>query len=129
MYSRGESMSCCNQLKIIRCANKLKQYQVADALGISRSTYCSYETGRRSIDVETLSRLSHFYKLSMDCFFEDAYAENVNEDDNYEATPDTKYLSQLSQEEISLIAKLRAMNEKDKEEIITIANSKVTSKP
>ncbi len=122
-------MSCGNQLKIIRSANKLKQYQVADALGISRSTYCSYETGRRSVDVETLSKLSYFYKLPMDCFFEDSYVDNINEDDKYENDFDVKYLSQLSAEEISLIAKLRAMNEKDKEEIIAIANGKVTSKP
>lgn len=65
----------------------------------------------------------------MDCFFEDSYVEDVSEDDNYESSLDTRYLSQLSPEEVSLIAKLRSMNEKDKEEIITIANSKVTSKP
>ncbi len=122
-------MSCAKQLKIIRCANKLKQYQVADALGISRSTYCSYETGRRSVDLEILSKLSHFYKISMDSFFEDAYVETVNENDNYESVLSEKYLSQLSTEEISLIAKLRAMSDEDKNEIITIANSKVTSKP
>lgn len=122
-------MSCGNQLKIIRNANKLKQYQVADALGISRSTYCSYETGRRSVDVETLSKLSYFYKLPMDCFFEDSYVDNINEDDKYENDFDVKYLSQLSAEEISLIAKLRAMNDEDKKEVITIVNSKVTSKP
>jgi transcriptional regulator with XRE-family HTH domain len=122
-------MSCSKQLKIIRCVNKLKQYQVADALGISRSTYCSYETGRRSVELETLSKLSHFYKLPIDSFFEDSYVDVVSENDNYECDFDEKYLSQLSAEEISLIAKLRAMNDKDKEEIITIANSKVTSKP
>lgn len=122
-------MSCGDQLKIIRHANKLKQYQVADALGISRSTYCSYETGRRSVDTEILLKLSYFYKLSMDCFFEDSYIEEVNENENYEDDFKEKYLSQLSSEEISLIAKLRAMDEKDKDEIITMANSKVNSKP
>ncbi len=122
-------MSCSKQLKIIRCANKLKQYQVADALGISRSTYCSYETGRRSVELETLSKLSYFYKLPIDSFFEDSYVEVVSEDDNYERDLDAKYVSQLSSEEISLIAKLRAMNDEERQEIITIVNSKVTSKP
>lgn len=121
-------MSCADKLKMIRKANKLKQYQVADALGISRSTYCSYETGRRGIDMESLAKLSQFYKLPTDCFFEDAYADQVNDDDGYEKLINEKYLSQLSTEEISLIAKLRAMNEEDKEEIITMANSKVKSK-
>jgi transcriptional regulator with XRE-family HTH domain len=122
-------MSCSKKLKIIRCANKLKQYQVADALGISRSTYCSYETGRRSVELETLEKLSHFYKLPIDNFFEDSYVDVVGEDDNYERDFDTKFLSQLSAEEISLIAKLRTMNDEDKEEIIKMANSKVISKP
>ncbi len=122
-------MSCGNQLKIIRSANKLKQYQVADALGISRSTYCSYETGRRSVDMDTLSRLSHFYKLPMNAFFEDAYVESVSEDEMYENGIEAKYLSQLSYEEISLIAKLRAMSSEDREEVLRIANGKVVSKP
>ena len=122
-------MSYSNQLKIIRCANNLKQYQIADALGISRSTYCSYETGRRSVDLDTLSKLSFFYKLPVDCFFENSYVDQLNEDDCYERVPDTRYLSQLSADEISLIAKLRAMNDEDKKEVIAIANSKVISKP
>ncbi len=122
-------MSCAKQLKIIRCVNKLKQYHVADALGISRSTYCSYETGRRNVEIETLSKLSHFYKLPIENFVEDSYVEEVNDNDNYENDIDAKYLSQLSAKEISLIAKLRAMNEEDKQEIVAIVNSKVVSKP
>jgi transcriptional regulator with XRE-family HTH domain len=122
-------MSCAKQLKAIRCANKLKQYQVADALGISRSTYCSYETGRRNVDLQLLSMLSHFYRIPIDSFFEDSYADSVHEDDRYESVIEERFLSQLSDSEINLIAKLRAMNEKDKEEIISIVNNKVKSKP
>jgi transcriptional regulator with XRE-family HTH domain len=122
-------MSCGKQLKIIRCANNLKQYQVADALGISRSTYSSYEIGRRDVDLKILSQLSHFYKISMDCFFEDAYVESVNENDKYEGALEERFLSQLSSSEIDLIAKLRAMSDEDKEEIINLAASKVVSKP
>ncbi len=122
-------MGCSDKLKIVRCANKLKQYQVADALGISRSTYCSYETGRRNIDIETLSKLSCFYKLPMNTFLENAYVEEINEDDVYEKNPDVKYLSQLSSQEILLIAKLRAMNEADRKEVIELASSKIESKP
>ena len=61
-------MEYCRRLKIIRCQNKLKQYQVAEALGISRSAYCSYETGRRSIDLDTFIRLSKFYNLPLSIF-------------------------------------------------------------
>ncbi len=122
-------MSCSDKLKAIRCANKLRQYHVADALGISRSTYCSYETGRRSVDIETLSKLSWFYKLSMNAFLENAYVEEIQEDDIYEKNPDVKYLSQLSHAEISHIAKLRAMGDEDREEVFDLADSKIESKP
>ncbi len=122
-------MGCAEQLKIIRCANKLKQYHVADALGISRSTYCGYEIGRRMVDVETLSKLSHFYKLSMDAFFDDSFVRVVSEEEVYEKNADKMYLSQLSAEEISLVAEVRAMDDKDKKEVLNMAKSKVISKP
>ena len=122
-------MEYYRQLKIIRCHNKLKQYQVADALGISRSTYCSYETGRRSIDLDTLVRLSKFYNLSLDLFFNELNIEMISENDNYEKDADTRFLSQLSSDEITLIAKYRAMTKEDRKEIVDLAKSKVVSKP
>ncbi len=122
-------MKYYRQLKIIRCQNNLKQYQVADALGISRSTYCSYETGRRSIDIDTLVRLSKFYNLSLDIFFDDIKTDFVADNDSYEREMDTRFLSQLSSDEIALIAKYRAMSKEDKKEIADLAKSKVKSKP
>ena len=123
-----DSMEYCRRLKVIRCQNKLKQYQVAEALGISRSTYCSYETGRRSIDLDTLVRLSKFYNLSLDIFLEELNIDLVAENDNYEFEGDTRFLSQLSSDEIALIAKYRAMTKEDKKEITDLAKSKVKSK-
>lgn len=121
-------MEYCRRLKVIRCQNKLKQYQVAEALGISRSTYCSYETGRRSIDLDTLIRLSKFYNLSLDIFLEELNIDLLAENDNYEFEDDTRFLSQLSSDEIALIAKYRAMTKEDKKEITDLAKSKVKSK-
>lgn len=122
-------MKYYRQLKIIRLENKLKQYQVADALGISRSTYCSYETGRRSIDIDMLANLSKFYNLPIELFLKELKVDMVCESDTYEAESDTKFLSQLSSDEIALIAKYRAMSKDDKKEIVDLAKSKVKSKP
>ena len=121
-------MEYCRKLKIIRCQNKLKQYQVAEALGISRSTYCNYETGRRSIDLDTLVRLSKFYNLSLNIFFNELSIDFVTENDNYEFESDTRFLSQLSPDEVALIAKYRAMTKEDKKEITDLAKSKVKVK-
>lgn len=117
------------QLRIIREQNKLKQQQVADALGISRSTYCSYETGRRSPDLDTLVRLSRFYNLPVERFLEELLDDIFYEDSSFEFEPDTRYLSQLSRDEVALIAKYRAMSQEDKKEVFDLADSKVESKP
>ena len=121
-------MEYCRRLKIIRCQNKLKQYQVAEALGISRSTYCSYETGRRSIDLDTLVRLSKFYNLPIALFLNEMKIDFFEENDNYEVESDTRFLSQLSSDEIALIAKYRALTTEDKKEITDLAKSKVMTK-
>ena len=44
----------------------LKQQQVADAIGVSRSTYANYEACKRSPDIETLTKLADFYGISLD---------------------------------------------------------------
>ena len=121
-------MEYCRRLKIIRCQNKLKQYQVAEALGISRSTYCSYETGRRSIDLDTLVRLSKFYNRPIALFLNEMKIDFFEENDNYEVESDTRFLSQLSSDEIALIAKYRALTTEDKKEITDLAKSKVMTK-
>ena len=122
-------MKYYRQLKVIRLENKLKQYQVADALGISRSTYCSYETGRRSIDLDMLVDLSKFYNLPIELFLKELKVDMICEDDSYERENNMKFLSQLSSDEIALIAKYRAMSKEDKREITDLARSKVESKP
>ena len=58
------------QLKLIRIQNELTQQQLADALGSTRSAYCGYEIGRLSPDLDTIVKLSEFYKLPLVSFFE-----------------------------------------------------------
>lgn len=109
----------CRQLKIFRNQNKLSQQQLADVLGVNRSTYCGYEIGRRSVDIETVVRLADFYKVPVDKFFEKRIpAEYVYDDDYFEDQPDTRYLSQLSKEERDLIVKFRMMNEEQQKEFL-----------
>ena len=108
-------------LKIIRKQNELSQQQVADLLGISRSAYCGYETGRRSPDVATIIKLSEFYRLPLDKFFEKRIpAEYVYDDDYYEGQADTRYLSQLSKEERDLIVKFRMLDDEKKQEFFKL---------
>ncbi len=116
------------QLKIIRVQNKLTQQQIADALGITRSAYCGYEIGRRSPDLDTIVKLSEFYNLPLVSFFEKLDSSLVSDSYEFDTDKDSWYLSQLTKEERSLIARVRSMGEKDKQEIFDLAESKIESR-
>lgn len=118
------------QLLIIRKQNKLSQQQLADVLGVSRSTYCSYETGRRKPDIDVLEKLSKIYKLNIDTIVgnkvdDDDKTGFLNDGENYENQPDTYYLSQLSREERALIIKLRCLEPAERQSIEKLVDEKI----
>jgi len=52
--------------EIIRALRKergLTQQQVADHLGIDRSTYAYYESGRTRLNIDVVVKLAHFYQI------------------------------------------------------------------
>lgn len=116
------------QLKIIRNQNKLTQQQVADVLGISRSAYCGYETGRRSPDMDTFMKLSEFYGISVDKFIGKIPAKYVYDDEFVDSQPEARYLAQLSKEETDLIINLRLSSDETKKEIYNLAKTKTNRK-
>lgn len=54
------------RLKEIRQKQNLTQKDVAEMLGISRSSYTNYETGKREPDLTTLSKMSDIFHVSTD---------------------------------------------------------------
>ena len=58
-YSIGES------LKKVRLEHNLKQKDIAEAIGIDRSTYSFYETGKTNPPVETLCALAKIYNVTI----------------------------------------------------------------
>lgn len=115
------------QLRIARRQNNLNQQDIADVLGVSRSTYIAYEKGERNINSEDLVKLSEFYKLPIQLFFEDVIRQYAEDEDYYDNQPDTRFLSQLSKEEHRHIVNLRKISEKDRKAIMAEAASKVES--
>lgn len=77
------------QLRKARIAAGLTQQQVADAIGITNSTYCGYETGKRQPDVPKIKQLSKILGISGDFLLETGYEKSptskggrtVNDDD------------------------------------------------
>lgn len=112
------------QLLVIRKQNKLSQQQLADVLGVSRSTYCSYETGRRTPNIDVLEKLSLFYHLSINTITGIEEFDYLNDDEYYESQPDTRYLSQLSREERELIVNLRRLDNKERKSIKSLVDEK-----
>ncbi|MBQ8765829.1 MAG: helix-turn-helix transcriptional regulator [Clostridia bacterium] len=116
------------RLKTFRCANGMTQQHIADALGISRAAYCNYEIGRRSPDADMLVKLADFYNTSLDEMFKCCTSGCVAEEDAYENDVGFAYVSQLSKDEIDLIAKYRVLNSEDKKEIIKITAEKMKNR-
>ncbi len=53
-------------LRQLRLERKLKQNQVAAILGIDRTTYTKYETGKSEPDLAMTQKLADFYNVSVD---------------------------------------------------------------
>lgn len=54
------------QLKTLRTQKKLTQAEIADRLGIARTTYAMYEQGKREPDFATLASMADFFEVSID---------------------------------------------------------------
>ena len=56
-----------------RLSMKYTQQQVADLMGITKSTYCGYETGKRQPDVEKIKSLANILQTSGDVLLETGF--------------------------------------------------------
>ncbi len=53
-------------LQLIRKERRLSQQQLADKLGVSRSTVAMWETGNSEPDLETLWKISEYFNVTTD---------------------------------------------------------------
>lgn len=68
-------MSFCSRLRKARKDCGLKQSDVANALSITESTYCGYETGKRNPDIPKLKAISKILNVSVDYLIESGFDE------------------------------------------------------
>lgn len=119
------------QLKIIRKANKFTQQGLADAIGIERSTYASYETGRNKPDVVLLSKIAKVFGVSSDFILEIDTTVPLNVEDipvKYKKKSGNKLVSTLSKEEKSVLAKYRLLSDNKKTELVDFLEKNTASK-
>lgn len=63
------------RLKELRIAQKLYQKDIADILGVDRTTYTKYESGASEPDIATLIQLADFFGVTVDYLI--SHEENV----------------------------------------------------
>jgi transcriptional regulator with XRE-family HTH domain len=57
------------RLKYLRRQDGLTQVQLADALGVKKSTIGMWENGKRDPDFETLEKLADYFNVNIGSFF------------------------------------------------------------
>lgn len=73
-------MSFPERLREARISLGFTQQQVADIMGITNSTYCGYETGKRQPDVAKIKQLASILKTSGDVLLETGFDSVVSDD-------------------------------------------------
>ena len=71
------------ELKKIRKKSNKTQEEVAEYLGITKQAYFRYEKGSRRISLDTLIKLTEYFNLSSDYFFNKAYSVTYSDPNNY----------------------------------------------
>ena len=91
------------------------QQQVADALGVERTTYTCYENGRFEPSLNTISMLSQIFRVDVSELLPgEASAPQLKDPSDKPIVP----IYSLTKDEKSLISAFRVLNDKDKSIIL-----------
>lgn len=97
-------MGFSEQLRKARLALGYTQQQIADIMGITKSTYCGYETGKRQPDVKKIKQLAKILNTSGDTLLETGFKQEI-----------TNQTMNFSAEEKRIIEHYRKADEIEKE--------------
>ena len=115
----SKNKEIAEKLRFYRESCALSHQQVADALNIERSTYTKYESGKSTVNVPLLLKLSKIF--------------NINPTDLLHDEPDDKRpvhlrdparadspIYQLSKDERGLIARYRVLSKEEKKQALLL---------
>ena len=102
-------------LKACRQKAGLTQAQFAETIGVKRSAYAYYESGRTKPKFETLKTIAKVYNLDLNTLLATDKNDSLNQTNDNKINFD---LNDLSDNEKAIIMKLRIMNREKKAKII-----------
>ena len=125
-------MTLGESLKKIRKQYKMTQEDVAKFLGVSRSGYTYYETGKTVPSIETLRKLAMMYDTTIDNIVgvpakKSSAGKNIT-DIALISESNADPLMYMKKEEQTLIMAFRLLSEESKEEITEKVVSMIDSK-
>lgn len=125
-----QDRSFAERLKRIRKDCDLTQKMVAEALGIGRSTYAYYETGKTSPDLQTLARLAALFRMSTDSLLGREPLPTDLHDDRFPfADAVVRRFSELTGDEQILILQFRQLTDAQREELTSDLRKHLRNKP
>ena len=80
-----------DMLKYLRNRDKLSQSELAEKLGVAKSTISMYEVGKREPDFETLEAIADLFNVDMNFLLGKDGSEN---DDHYYLNDETRQIAQ-----------------------------------
>ena len=116
--NKNELKDLSGKLRYYREASALSHRQVADALGIERSTYTKYETGDSHPRLPTLLRIAEIYNVPPEALLPD-----IGRDSSSKMVLDSSADSpiyQLSKAERGLVAAFRALSDEQKAQALEL---------
>ena len=120
-----ENMILAESLKKIRKQYKMTQEDIAKLLGISRSGYTYYETGKTVPSVEVLQKLSAIYNTTIDVIVGNPIRENTDRRyyDNILSVSEGNAdpLIYMKKDEQTLIMAFRLLSDDEKEKLHNMA--------
>lgn len=89
-----------SRIRLLRESRKLTQQQVADALGVPKSTYVHYEDGTNEPKISVLIKIALYYEISADWLLgvESAQTKNLPPETRWEIM--RKEIEQLSDDDV-----------------------------
>lgn len=78
-----------DRLKKLRAARKLRQEDIANILGIARTTYAMYEQNSREPDFDILQQLAEYYDVTVDYLLT---GQHVSSSDSYLSPEEREFL-------------------------------------